>query len=381
LSLSLTVGMTAAIQSIAELKASYQGPDAIPEAGTTTLMIRNLPRSYTVNAMMCELKAVSPRSKYDMIYLPWDVRRGSNISYSFVNFVDHESALRAFFALSGREWNFVRTTKSCRLAAAHIQGLPGNLANYVANFGFQDESEIAPAVFVDGKRMRLKLAVRLFCTDDVLEAAAESVRTKKTLAQEEQVHRQQKTSNQVAMEFKESFQQFCKSIQNQENMVGEELALPNRVDDASDPFVVQFWLRFRDACLGFSHSSANPAFVGMGDSSQEVKEHPFGDANCSRDISASCFAPPPGLARPQEQGKSCLGSTVPDVFAYPRNNLVSHNIIGLKQVADGRVSKRIAKKISFVDSPWSDRSMFSKVDEQNIPVPKWLINSMLRNQS
>jgi hypothetical protein len=90
-------------------------------------------------------------------------------------------------------WNFVRTSKSCRLAAAHIQGLPENLANYVANFGIQDESDIAPAVFVDGKRILLRLAVRLFCTGDVLETVAESVRTRNLPLQVEKVQRQQKT--------------------------------------------------------------------------------------------------------------------------------------------------------------------------------------------
>lgn len=42
-----------------------------------------------------------PLGSYDFVHLPWDTRRTGNITFAFLNLVDAETALRAFFALSG----------------------------------------------------------------------------------------------------------------------------------------------------------------------------------------------------------------------------------------------------------------------------------------
>eukprot|EP00747_Dinoflagellata_sp_TGD_P193919 gnl/TRDRNA2_/TRDRNA2_60731_c0_seq1.p1 gnl/TRDRNA2_/TRDRNA2_60731_c0~~gnl/TRDRNA2_/TRDRNA2_60731_c0_seq1.p1 ORF type:complete len:591 (+),score=114.88 gnl/TRDRNA2_/TRDRNA2_60731_c0_seq1:55-1827(+) len=152
-----------------ELAAAYQGPDQIPDYGVTTLMIRNLPRSYTTEAVMCEVEAFLPTESYDFIYLPWDTRRGSNISYAFINFVDGELAARCFFALSGMNWGLVRTLKCCRIAAAHVQGLAPNLAHYVASPSMQeDQHPHGPVVIHKGQRMDLEVAIKTFCTPQLL---------------------------------------------------------------------------------------------------------------------------------------------------------------------------------------------------------------------
>lgn len=155
-----------------ELQSRYEGPDTIPEPGTTTLMIRNLPRSYTAEAVILEVQFHCLRTDCDFVYLPWDTRRSSNISYAFLNFVNHEACMRAFFALSGQTWYLVRSQKMCGIAAAHVQGLAENIANYVATVGIQDGIARAPIVFHNGVRMDVRDAVNLFCTGEMLQRAA-----------------------------------------------------------------------------------------------------------------------------------------------------------------------------------------------------------------
>jgi len=156
---------TELIPSTEELRATYDGPDDMLGRDVVTLMMRHLPRTYTLQELADEIEAVVPSCAYNYIHLPWDHRRGSNITYVFVNFTCPEWAMRTFLLLSGRSWTFVQCPKVCRVAAAFLQGLGPNLANYAINCGIQAESSKAPAVFTcDHQRMDLQLAVNTFCT-------------------------------------------------------------------------------------------------------------------------------------------------------------------------------------------------------------------------
>jgi len=156
---------TELIPSTEELRATYDGPDDMLGRDVVTLMMRHLPRTYTLQELADEIEAVVPSCAYNYIHLPWDHRRGSNITYVFVNFTCPEWAMRTFLLLSGRSWTFVQCPKVCRVAAAFLQGLGPNLANYAINCGIEAESSKAPAVFTcDHQRMDLQLAVNTFCT-------------------------------------------------------------------------------------------------------------------------------------------------------------------------------------------------------------------------
>jgi hypothetical protein len=388
--------------SLAELEARHQGPDAIPEKGATTLMIRNMPRSYTAEAIMCELKTVSPRSQYDFVYLPWDNRRGSNISYAFLNFVDHESALRAFFALSGRMWSLVRTMKTCRVATAHIQGLPENLANYVANSGIQDDCPHTPTVFHNGKRVDLRLAVRLFCTGDMLQRAAEAVRASKMslTSTEEQddtsvplpfpearrMHmtgghgnRQRISEANCAMEFRRSFQGFCQSVAQKDfSNAGAELS-----DSSEDSTNVQFWLRFRDLCIQFSQGpSVMPEFKVPQTVAADTQEHhiPRDGNSFSNDLASyllsvipSTIPHPPGLIRPKGNGK---GRASPEDAAFNGiRSLLANSVQAPEEAFDHESSSR-----QFIEPSYGRFEDFSSdrfpgmPDEGRIPVPALLMN-------
>jgi len=151
--------------STEHLRATYDGPDAMLDSDVVTLMIRHLPRSYTLKDLTDEISAVVPSCAYNYVHLPWDHKRVSNITYAFVNFVSPEWALRTFLFLSGKSWTIVRSPKVCRIAAAFLQGLGPNLANYALNCGIKAGNSNAPVVFTgDGQQMDLQLAVDTFCT-------------------------------------------------------------------------------------------------------------------------------------------------------------------------------------------------------------------------
>lgn len=249
------------------LVEEYQGPDAIPEFGSTTLMIRNMPRSYTVEAVMCEIDSLHPKCHYDFVNLPWDTRRGSNISYVFCNFVDPDSAMRAFFALSGRSWTLVRTQKVCRVATAHVQGLAENLANYVASSGIQENNPYGPVIFQNGRRLGLAEAARIFCTAEIMQRTKESLSISKMQLEnplpgtpgdlmratsghfgmgeaQSPVMQEEMTEAESALEFSSSFREFCRITA--EGVPPCALTL----DEQQDP-KLEFWLRFRTLCARF----------------------------------------------------------------------------------------------------------------------------------
>jgi len=154
---------------LAQLEVAYDGPDVLIGKGAQTLMLRNLPRSFTPDHVIKELEAIVPKKSFDYVYLPWDMRRGSNISFAFVNFVNDSAARLCFLMLSGKRWTAVETTKCCRLTAADVQGLAENLAHYVVNTNSDDLNLCGPVIFYNGKQIHsLQIAVSKFCTAELL---------------------------------------------------------------------------------------------------------------------------------------------------------------------------------------------------------------------
>lgn len=244
-----------------QLRTCYGGPDEVPGDEVTTLMIRNLPRTYTSEAFMREVETVTPRDSFDFVYVPWDARRRSNISYAFINFVDPEAASRCFFGLSGRRWHLVESPKSCRIAPARIQGLGPNLAHYVASGGFQAKgkgSVYRPIVLCGGKPVpSLSLAVRAFCSSEVLEAAAEDARQTReaaaaaatlglSAAATANILQPEDQLRDEVEEFRSAFRRFCQEI------ACTRRSSPGPHEQATHDRSLLFWARFRDLCFEFA---------------------------------------------------------------------------------------------------------------------------------
>jgi len=136
--------------SLKQLQACYQGPDQEPGSDCTTFMLRSVPRHYKRDTLLKDLELCGLMGAFDFLYLPWDKRRRSNITFAFVNFATADIARRCFYVLSGRVWSLSPKSKPCRVARAHVQGLRANLESYLSSLekdDTQEESSHEPLVY------------------------------------------------------------------------------------------------------------------------------------------------------------------------------------------------------------------------------------------
>lgn len=130
------------------------------QQGATTIMLRNLPRAWTVETILKKIHAAGP-GEYDLINMPWDDTRDTNIALCFVNFVSHEAAKKAFSHLVevslSNPWS--PRTSSC-VSQSAIQGFQSNLAYYVASINRSTSNDQhAPWVFKNGVRIDVNEAI------------------------------------------------------------------------------------------------------------------------------------------------------------------------------------------------------------------------------
>jgi len=150
-----------------DLQVKYGGLDGMPAEAITTFMIKNLPRRYTDEALICELEGFVGNDSYDFLYLPWDKRRSSNVGYAFVNFVSTGAASAACDKLKGKNWRLVQSPKEIKLMPAHVQGLTLNLAHYIGSSVVEGPSH-SPMVIQNGQRIDFRTAVEQLLPKEVI---------------------------------------------------------------------------------------------------------------------------------------------------------------------------------------------------------------------
>lgn len=69
--------------------------EAKAQDGPTTLIVRNVPKTYGSAQLMETLNKTGFAAVYDFLYLPVDFEADMNFGYVFVNFITHEVALEA----------------------------------------------------------------------------------------------------------------------------------------------------------------------------------------------------------------------------------------------------------------------------------------------
>ena len=95
----------------------------------TTLIIRNIPNKFDISLLLKELNK-NFENKFDVIYLPFDVKNNSNLGFGFINFVNPIHILLFFEEFMGKKWNFSNSQKRCCLAYSNYQGKK-DLVEYV----------------------------------------------------------------------------------------------------------------------------------------------------------------------------------------------------------------------------------------------------------
>ena len=114
-----------------------EAPDNIIKIGNilkykdkrTTLIIRNIPNKYNISLLLIELNEKF-KNQFDMIYLPQDKIKDSNLGFGFINFLNPLNLILFYDEFMGKKWNYFNSPKRCFLAYSNFQG-KNELINYV----------------------------------------------------------------------------------------------------------------------------------------------------------------------------------------------------------------------------------------------------------
>jgi len=94
-----------------------------PVEEITTLMFRGIPCSFSQDKMMKTIDNAGLKGNYDFFYLPRVGNHGSNLGYAFINFKDQACAEQCSAIFNGVPLDPSRSTKTCTISQADIQGL------------------------------------------------------------------------------------------------------------------------------------------------------------------------------------------------------------------------------------------------------------------
>lgn len=123
----------------------------------TTIMLRNLPSSFTRSQLLDILDGKGLRRKYDFVYLPIDFVSGASLGYAFVNLIDTDIANCAMQCLDG--FSAWAGTTSQKVMGACWSDPHQGLSMLVERFRNSRvmhpiiPDEYRPALFNEGKRL------------------------------------------------------------------------------------------------------------------------------------------------------------------------------------------------------------------------------------
>lgn len=103
------------------------------EDGVTTVMIRQVPRQCTQWKLLTEVNSRGFEGFFDYIYVPFDFKKGVNVGYGFMNFVEPKYAEAFRDAFDGRflDHQMVHKNKPLRVHPATMQGYDANLQHFL----------------------------------------------------------------------------------------------------------------------------------------------------------------------------------------------------------------------------------------------------------
>jgi len=109
-----------------EAEARANKPDA-----HTTVMMRNVPISYSREMLLQLLDQQGFAEQYDFVYLPFDFLTQGNVGYAFINLVSAEQAARFWHIFQGFSDWAVKSRKVCSLSwSDQGQGREANIKRY-----------------------------------------------------------------------------------------------------------------------------------------------------------------------------------------------------------------------------------------------------------
>lgn len=132
------------------------GAQASAIEGATTVMIRNLPLSFTRPQMEALLDAEGFKERYDFIYLPAKLSTGVCFGYAFINLVSQEDATSFMDHFHGFDrWLVPMSGQAATHISQELQGLEANIARY-RNSALMHPTVpdwLRPALYQQGERV------------------------------------------------------------------------------------------------------------------------------------------------------------------------------------------------------------------------------------
>jgi len=124
-------------------------------ADFTTLMLRNIPNSYSRDMLLKLLDQEGFEGCYDLVFVAVDFRKFAGLGYGFVNFTSHENAERAKEKFEGfNRWQ-AKSKKVCKVNwSSPLQGLSAHVEHYRNSVVMHESVPDChkPALFIGGVR-------------------------------------------------------------------------------------------------------------------------------------------------------------------------------------------------------------------------------------
>jgi len=122
--------------------------------GVTTLVVRNLPARFSQQQ---PLQFWPADGTYDLMYLPYSLRRKRRSGLVFINMVNHEAALNFAATWHGRKIANVSGAKRLDIGVAEVHGFMGNLKHLKAsNITRMRKEQFLPAAFNGTQKLDFK---------------------------------------------------------------------------------------------------------------------------------------------------------------------------------------------------------------------------------
>lgn len=120
------------------------------DEGVTTVMVRQIPRKYPQWMLVEEVNRRGFSGLFDFIYLPFDFKKGANVGYGFLNFIEtkYARAFRDTFDGNYLESNPTTKGKPLHVHPASVQGYDANYQHFAqTKTGQKQDPQYSPLFF------------------------------------------------------------------------------------------------------------------------------------------------------------------------------------------------------------------------------------------
>jgi len=123
------------------------------DEGVVTVMVRQIPRQFTQLIFLKEVNRRGFEGLYDFLYLPFDLKKGINVGYGFLSFIDPKHAQDFRTELDGAflDRHMRMKGKPLRIHPAKVQGYEANYKHFVqTKTGQKQDPHFSPLFFPSG---------------------------------------------------------------------------------------------------------------------------------------------------------------------------------------------------------------------------------------